>query len=440
MLFGTSGIRGKYPQFVNEELAIKIGAVLDGDFLISRDTRRTAVPIFNSVIAGGLISGKEVYVADGEIAPTPTLSYASQYYNLKGIMITASHNPETDCGIKIFEDGKEISRERERKFESKIKGFPSTNMFDYSKVKASNTLNVVEPHMTHILKHFQNRMESKRTGKCKVVIDTNGAASVITPYILEKLGCDVISINSDTFGFNRESEPSPKHLSLLSQLVKSEGANFGIAHDGDADRAVLVDDAGVAISQDIQLLMIVDHILKESKGPIISTVESSLSLEELILSYNQKLFMTPVGSTNISFKLEETDAVFGGEPCGEYVFKDNVHTPDGIFSAAMFVEMFLKYGKFSELKKKYKEYPILRDKFRVLNKSKTMKDISSYLKKNYPGKINEMDGIRLEDKNYWALIRSSGTEDAIRLTIEAKTEELLNRKLMDLSEVIKKFI
>ena len=432
MLFGTSGIRGKYPSFVNESIGFNVGYVFD-EFLIARDTRRTAIPVFNSVISGGLASGKQVFITENEIAPTPVLSFGAQYYNKKGIMITASHNPETDCGIKLFEEGKEISKDRENEIERLIQNIQEQNKtqtsnINFQNAKTSEQIDIISPYIEHILNTFDSMINNneKSLHDCKVIVDTNGAASVVTPYILQKLGCNVITLNSDLFGFDRQSEPSKSHLSLISDLVKSEHADFGIAHDGDADRAVLIDDNGNVLPQDVQLLMVVDYILQKNPGNIISTVESSLSIEEMIKSHGKKLFMTPVGSTYISFKLEQTHAVFGGEPCGEYVFENNIHTPDGIFTAVSFVDMFLNYGKFSELRKKYTTYPILRDKFRVKDKIKTMDVLKQKISSEYEGKINSIDGIRIEEDGFWVLIRPSGTEDVIRLTVEAKSNQTLN--------------
>ena len=436
MLFGTSGIRGRYPKIVNETLGFDVGVSFEDSFVIARDTRRTAVPVFNSVISGGLFSGKNVFVAEGGVAPTPTLSYATNYYKLDGIMITASRNPEYDCGIKLFEDGKEISREREHTLENAIlnlqreraTGHPARNTSNTAylrDVRTTSDVDIINPHLNHIVQYFSDRIEhtSKRI---KAVVDSNGAGSVITPYLLSALGCDVVSINTNTFGFYRASEPTPNHLELLASVVRSESADFGVANDGDADRAVLVDDMGYVLPQDTQLLMVVDHMLKSDKGAIISTVESSLSLEHLVKQHNQRLVMTPVGSTNISFKLEEEGALFGGEPCGEYIFRDNVHTPDGIFTIGLFVEMFSKYGPFSKLRENYPKSHIIRDKFAVSDKANVMEKLKSYFGEHFPGDINTIDGIRLETDDYWTLIRPSGTEDVIRLTVEASSKSMLD--------------
>ncbi|MBI5051369.1 phosphoglucosamine mutase, partial [Candidatus Micrarchaeota archaeon] len=204
-----------------------------------------------------------------------------------------------------------------------------------------------------------------------VVVDCNGAGSVISPYLLRELGCKVLSLNSEGTGFNRPSEPNEKNLQDLMRIVKSTGADLGIAHDGDADRAVVVDETGLILPLDTQLAIMIENELQLSKNKkVVSTVEASLMIRDVVEKNNGSIEITPVGSANLSEKLESENASFGGEPCGEYVFEKGVHVPDGVLTGAKFVEIFCRNGRLSQMKEKYISHFMLREKFRCEGKDK----------------------------------------------------------------------
>ena len=171
---------------------------------------------------------------------------------------------------------------------------------------------------------------------------------------------------------------------------------------------------------------------------IISTVEASLCIRESVETSSAGLFITPVGSLYVSETMEKENALFGGEPCGEYIFRDGLPVPDGILTAVKFVEIFCKHGKLSELKKRYKTYPMIREKFKCDNSKKyeIVKKIAKEIK--LTGKRNEDDGLRIDEQNGWFLIRASGTEPYVRLTAEYKNTEMLDKRAEELREIIKK--
>jgi phosphoglucosamine mutase len=273
--------------------------------------------------------------------------------------------------------------------------------------------------------------------KPKVLVDCNGAASVITPQLLTDLGCRVVSVNASRCCFNRPSEPNATNLAYLSGLVRSGGFDFAIAHDGDGDRCMVLDETGAALPLDAQLAMMIAHELEGSSNKrIISTVEASLMIRDVVGKAGGTIDITPVGSTFIGDLMEENGALFGGEPCGEYIYRDGVHVPDAELAAAKFVQMFCEKGVFS--KRKYPAHFMARERFPAKDKQASMLLVrGSVAKLGIDGDIRADDGIRLDEEDGWFLIRASGTEPIIRLTMEYKTKARLEQRRAQMIKLIK---
>jgi phosphomannomutase len=348
-------------------------------------------------------------------------------------MITASHNPPEYNGLKFVENGLEIPKKLEKIIEADYKKgeMNLANWDDVGKTVSDNS------YITKHKESIKKLVEISGDKKPKVVVDCNGAGAVITPYLLEELGCEVISINDSLDKFSRPSEPNEKNLEQLSKTIVRKRADFGIAHDGDADRCVILDEKGETFPFDVQLSIMIEHELnKSSNKKIVSTTESSLIIRETVEKNEGELLVTPVGSDYVGEVMENENALFGGEPCGEYIYEKGVHVPDAILAVAKFLEIYLDKGQFSELKKQFKTYPIHRDKFNAKDKQRSMEKIKSSIKTE--GKINDEDGIRVDEEDGWFLIRPSGTEPVIRLTMEYKDKEKLEKKKKELIDIIRK--
>jgi phosphoglucosamine mutase len=239
----------------------------------------------------------------------------------------------------------------------------------------------------------------------------------------------------------------------LKEFVRNAGADFAIAHDGDADRCIVIDNCGEMVPFDVQLAIMIEHEIKKNNSKnkknnernnkkIIATVEASLTIRDIVERTGGELEITPVGSTFVADALEERGALFGGEPCGEYIYQDSVHVPDAILGAAKLVEIFCKNGQFSKLKTQYPQNFMVREKFPANDKYDAIERIKSTIKtmkidgEKIDGKIRDDDGIRVDEKDGWFLIRASGTEPIIRLTMEYKTKEKLETKKSELVELI----
>lgn len=418
LMFGSSGIRGIVNKEITPRFALDFGLAtgsIYSNVIIGHDPRISSKMMENAIIAGLLSTGCAVTKIG--MAPTPTLAIASRDYDC-GIMITASHNSAEYNGVKIFKKGKSFNPEEQKDIENIL----VTEEFKYSNWNRTGNLSVAENAIKQHSDIILNRIKKIDNG-LKVVVDCGcGAACVITPYILKEMGCDVITINSQPDGRfpGRDPEPIEKNLSVLKNTVKSSGADLGIAHDGDADRMMAVDNEGRYINGDKMLTF---FAIREAKRAIAVPIDTSMvvadNLDGISVSY------TKVGDVYIAEELNRIDGDFGGEPSGAWIFPKISLCPDGIYATARLIELIGQEGRLSEMIDSIPEYPIKRVAFLCSDKKKTMIGITNKLKKfseiDETGEINTLDGIRIDIDDGWILIRPSGTEPKIRITVESKT-------------------
>ncbi|VVB98071.1 Phosphoglucosamine mutase [uncultured archaeon] len=422
MLFGTSGIRDIYGAKITPALAMGIGnafAEKGESIAVASDLRQTSELLKAACVSGILAVGANA--VDLGTVPTPTLALYTQEKKCKGLMITASHNPQEYNGFKLYRNGHEIYRNEEEKVaEHYVEEFELCEWNEAGHV--SQYANAVRDHIE--MAKCNVDAARIRAAKLKVVVDTNGVGTMVTPLLLQELGCEVVEINKVSLGFARLSEPNDANLSKLKAEVKARKAHLGIAHDGDADRAIIVDEKGELLGLDVQFAIAIGHELIRRKGSVVSTVEASLLIKEMVEKSGGKDIVVRVGSTNVSERMEKTPgAVFGGEPAGEYIYKNGVNSPDGILTAAKFVEIAAE-GRLSERKRAYMPYPMLREKFACADREKAMERIMKKL--SLGGKRNTIDGIREDFQDGFVLVRASGTEHAIRLTAEFRSQGRLD--------------
>ncbi len=460
-MFGTSGIRGIANSEVPCELAAQVGMACaqiasspglsktgagnpgkpkagqgaSGKPLLAvgMDSRLAAPMIKMAFSSGAMSCGCDVL--DIGLVPTPLVSYATRKYSCDGAMITASHNPPEYIGIKLFSNGVEYPRELEAKIEAIVKSGAKPGSFDRTGALASADLR--EEYLSYLISLVDAEIIAAR--KPKVVVDCgNGAASLSMPYLLQKAGCKVVSVNAEPNGnFNRNLEPNEKNLADTAAVVLACKADIGIAHDGDADRAIIIDEEGAVLPLDVQLAIMCKNELEQKPGKVVSTVEASLAVRDAVEQAGGTLDITPVGSMNVQRAMSKSSCVFGGEPCGEYIYPYGVPCPDGLLSGLKFVEIFCKKGNISALAGKIRQYPIYRAKFPCKSDAKksAMKYIDNEIKA-FPGTPNGMDGIRKDFDDGWFLIRPSGTEPAIRLTLECKTPKRLDELKNKLEKIM----
>lgn len=425
-MFGSSGVRGIVGKEMNPRLALKIGEAcgqIYGNVVIGNDPRTSSIMIKNAVISGLLACGAEV--TDVGMVATPTLAYASRDYDI-GIMITASHNPAEYNGIKIFnKDGSGISLKDAKKIEELIKKEP--------KYVAWNEIGNVEQRDA-IKEHLEAILNDVEGNGIEIAIDcANGATSTITPYLLRKMGCKVIAINSNPDGFFPAHPPEPvdENLQQIKEICKVRNI-IGIAHDCDGDRMVTIL-KGKLIENEKLMVLFAKYI---DAKKIVVPVDTSMLLDEVL---DAEIYRTRVGDIFISEKLKEINGDFGAEPSGTWIFPSFSYCPDGIYAVAKFIEMLKEIDIEKEIEKMPK-YNMIRKSFKASREKieEAMEKMGKEIKSMEYERLIEIDGYRIEFEDSWALVRKSGTEPKIRLTIEAKDREKVDEILQKMESVVKR--
>lgn len=438
-LFGTSGIRGIYGKRVAPELAMRVGNAVGAGLkklVVARDARGTSPVLLEALSSGAMLAGAGVI--DIGMAPTPLLAYAAMKEKCDGAMITASHNPPEYNGIKLFSDGMEHSREKEAEVEAAL---AAGNWKQAEWGKAGQRL--FKDYSLEYILFLLSRVDAGaiRERRPRVLVDAgNAAASSLAPALLLAAGCEVVPLYCDSPGkFVRNLEPKRETLSAASKMVKEKCCDFGVAFDGDGDRAVAIDENGAVLPLDTQLAVFCRHFLSGKKGgKIVTTVEASLCVREAVERLGGTLSTTRVGSLHVAEEMQGQYAAFGGEPCGEYVFAGATPCADGLLAAIVVAEMFSRKGKLSALAKEVKEYPIERRKY-PCDEGKKSAAMGSLAKRlSFPeAKLSKIDGLRYDFPDGWLLVRPSGTEPAIRLTCEFREKERLEKTLLAAEQEIK---
>ena len=442
-LFGTSGIRMKD---LDPQIAYKVGSAVSQkvkDVVVARDSRTTGEMIKSALISGLLSGGATI--TDVGIVPTPTLGFSTRDHEA-GVMITASHNPPEYNGIKLFNrDGTSYTPEEEREIEEII--FKNNfKRVDWSSVgEVLRDESALGEYREHILKHLSISKEFN------VVVDcANGASSVISPYLFTDVGSHVISLNAHLDGrfIGRMPEPNGENLQETMKVVRGlneGGGNYiGIAHDGDGDRMVAIDERGRLADFDKLLAVFSKYIVEKTKSKvIITTVDASMSLDEY-LGDKVKVVRTKVGDVAVSQALSKYNALFGGEPSGTWIHGDVHLTPDGILSGLRVLEMMEYFDeKLCNLLDEVPSYVNLRDKIPCEEdkKSSVMKYIIEYGEKVFQKTPETVDGARFNLEDGWVLIRPSGTEPCIRIRVEGRNntiaKDLLEKSIKLVKEALR---
>jgi len=394
-LFGSSGIRREFSSSLIE-ICLRVGQIVgdgQGTVVLGRDARTTGPLLAQAFSAGVLGSGGTV--RDGGVAPTPTVAFAARGASA-GAMITASHNPEEYNGVKLFNpDGSSFFLSQQSEIEERIAGVV------YPPVTGDGFVchrDIVTPHMEAILETIS------LPSKSGIVLDCgNGAGSVITPRLINAAGGRCIAVNANVCGrFARPSEPLEKNLLYIPSMIRENRAFCGIAHDGDADRMMGFDAKGRYISGDMMLMLFAEWL---GAKRVVTTIDASMAIEEVA-----EVERTPVGDSFVSERLASWGD-FGGEPSGSWIFPEHSLCPDGIYAAGLFAMIAAEWD-IAEWYDTAPRYPVLRDAVRCADAAAVMEAL---------GAESPTIGLRLEQENGWILIRASGTEPKVRITVEAET-------------------
>lgn len=384
---------------------------LHGDIIVGRDPRLSGEMLADALIAGVLSTGADA--TDVGLVSTPTLARGASGYDA-GVVVTASHNPAPYNGLKFWNpDGMAFDESQQGELEEAMRG---------GKFTAADWRSVGHRHQRSDLIHNHAESVLREVGEAriKVVVDCGcGATSTITPFVLRRMGCSVVAINAQPDGHfpGRDPEPSEENLSLLKSVVPASGAALGIAHDGDGDRMVAVDERGRYVGGD-RLLPLFAKV--EARRSIVVPFDASMALDDLLPGVT--VHRTRVGDVYVAAELKRRKADFGGEPSGTWIFPASTLCPDGVLAAVRLVRMVAD-RPLSERLAELPTYPLLRGS--IPFESEKREAIRSALEANVRslrGRLEAFDGWRVAYDDGWLAIRLSGTEPKIRVTAEARTE------------------
>jgi phosphomannomutase/phosphoglucomutase len=438
-LFGTNGIRGVLNEDLMADLGYKFGMAVgthyqDRDIALAYDNRTTSRLLKNLAEAGLLNSGKNAI--DLGMIPTPAIQVYCKLNEIPGIMITASHNPPNFNGFKVIaKDGTNPGKAEEAKIEELILSEKFKNA-KWNTVGLSRADDAITPYLREIIKNVDQERIRKR--QFRVLVDcANSTTLVTTPRLLSKLGVEYVSVNAneDAFFPGREPEPTAENIKELISFAKSVRFDFSVAHDGDGDRAVFINELGEMIDGDKFVALVADHILEKKKGDIVFPVASSFLVDRIAEKHGVNVIRTPVGAPIISETLTKTKGVMGGEENGKVILPHYLNGGDGGLSVALALDIVASRGKeISSLIKELPDYKLRRIK--ISNKY-DFESIKTKIRDFYPRMTpDEMDGLRLVDKDSFILLRKSGTEQAIRVYISSMNSEWIEIREREIMKLI----
>ncbi|SDQ94342.1 phosphoglucosamine mutase [Natronobacterium texcoconense] len=441
-MFGTSGIRGTVGEDVTAELALEVGrAVASEGFdtvVLGRDVRESGTMLVDAVAAGLRECGTDVIDVGLESTPTIAQSIAPLEADA-GIVVTASHNPATDNGIKLWTpSGKAFGPDRREAIERRIREaeYDTVRWDELGTRRRRN--DVREAHAEQIVE----AVSLDRTPS--VVVDLGNGAGGITPDVLDELGCHVRTLNGQPDGSfpGRPSEPNADTLETLATFVANTDAELGIAHDGDADRTMAVDETGTFVPKDALLALFARAAVEGCDEPeprVAAPVDTSLAVDDALTEAGASVTRTRVGDVYVAERTTEDDVVFGGEPSGAWIWPAESRCPDGPLAAAKLVELVANRGPLSELVAEIDRYPIRRTSLEVADKRGAVAAVRTRVQERYD-EVDTLDGVRVETEAGWFLIRASGTEPLVRITAEARSEGDADRIFEEANETVDRAI
>ncbi len=436
--FGTDGIRGKANQTLNVERAFLIGQCLGNMFykekkariVVGKDTRLSSSMFEHAIAAGAASTGGDVYLVG--YCPTPVISYLSKNEDFDcGVMISASHNPFYDNGIKIFShDGVKLSAKLEEEIEAYIDGL--------SNVELKSDGNIGEIHSYNEgLDKYLDWMQSLvdiDLSHLNIALDcANGSATTTALKLLERFGAKCTVIHNEPNGVNINTNCGSTHPEELQELMKQGNYDLGCAFDGDADRLIAVNSRGELVDGDA-ILYICGQYLKSidklNKNTVVTTVMANLGYFKAMEAKGIDSVSTQVGDKYVYESMVNHDYVLGGEQSGHIIFKQHATTGDGLLTACKILEVMCKTSKsIEELCDGLVIYPQLLINVPVQDKQATLQD---------PIILAEVAAVEKElGADGRILVRPSGTEPLVRVMVEAKTDEICEMMVKRVTQLIK---
>ena len=440
-LFGTDGVRGVANKDLTAELAVDLAiaaAHILGEIgaftghrpkaIVGQDSRASGDFLEAAVVAGLTSAGVDVYRVG--VLPTPAISYLVKESGADlGVMISASHNPMPDNGIKFFaRGGDKLADSVEAQIEAHL-GEPWDRPTGNDVGRIINDDSAKQKYLTHLLATINTDLAG-----LKVVVDcANGAATFVAPIAYEKAGAKVTAISATPTGWNINENCGSTHLENLISEVKKSGADLGVAHDGDADRCLLIDHKGEIIDGDYILMILASALQAENKlnkKTVVGTVMSNLGFVNALESDGIAVVKTAVGDRYVLENMLVNNYSLGGEQSGHVILREFSNTGDGLLTALQVMQVVAKSKKsLSELASKMQKYPQVLINVKGVKREKLAAStkISDY--------IAEQE--KSLGSNGRILVRASGTESLIRVMVEAKEMQTAQKIADSIAELVR---
>jgi phosphoglucosamine mutase len=436
-LFGTDGVRGVANRDLTPEVAFALGraavSVLGGDgrprFVVGRDTRASGELLEAALCAGVCSAGGDVLRAG--VVPTPAVAFLTVHFGVTaGVVISASHNPPEYNGIKFFSgEGRKLPDDTELQMERLVRSGDGPRPEGEAIGRIADSADASERYLQHLMEAVGGTLAGMR-----VVVDcANGAAYRLAPELLRRLGAEVFAVHDEPDGTNINVDCGATHPEAITEAVRRFGAEAGVAHDGDADRAILSDDGGNVIDGD-QILATAARAYREEgrliDDTVVSTVMANLGFRKAMETAGIKVVETRVGDRYVLEEMLQRGAVLGGEQSGHIIFGDTATTGDGLFTAAWFLALARRRGvTVAELAASTPRYPQVLENVPVADPE------------SLDGAGPVWEAVRdaeeaLGDQGR-VLVRPSGTEPLVRVMVEAETEEDARRHAYAISEAVR---
>jgi phosphoglucosamine mutase len=437
--FGTDGIRGEVNKgSITGEMFFRFGLAAGTYFsnqnkqrhkaIIAKDTRLSGYMLEPALVSGLISAGMDVLL----LGPLPTNGLAMLTKSMKadlGIMLTASHNPHTDNGLKLFgPDGMKLSDKVEKQIEKLIDDKVEKYLVKPNLLGRAKRLEDATENYIGILKNIFPK--SFNLSGVKIFLDcANGASYKSAPALLRELGAEVVAIGINPDGFNINKNCGSTHPELIQQSVKTHKADIGIAFDGDADRVIMCDEKGEIIDGDQIIAMIAKNWKKKKilKGGVVGTLMTNLGLENYFKNNNIKFQRVDVGDRYVKEKMNSLKYNLGGEQSGHIILGNLATTGDGLLVALEVLNSLKNNGKASKVFSVFKKVPQVLENIKVKNKN-IVENKSLKAKLNLINKNLKQEG-RL-------LVRKSGTENLVRIMVESLDKKLIKDTVTEVKKLI----
>jgi phosphoglucosamine mutase len=437
--FGTDGIRGEVNKGnITGEMFFRFGLAAGTYFsnqnkqrhraIIAKDTRLSGYMLEPALVSGLISSGMDVLL----LGPLPTNGLAMLTKSMKadlGIMLTASHNPHTDNGLKLFgPDGMKLSDKVEKQIEKLIDDKVEKHLVKPNLLGRAKRLEDATENYIGILKNIFPK--SFNLSGFKIFLDcANGASYKSAPALLRELGAEVVAIGINPDGFNINKNCGSTHPELIQYSVKTHKADIGIAFDGDADRVIMCDEKGEIIDGDQIIAMIAKNWKKKKilKGGVVGTLMTNLGLENYFKNNNIKFHRADVGDRYVKEKMNNLKYNLGGEQSGHIILGNLATTGDGLLVALEVLNSLKNNGKASKVFSVFKKVPQVLENIKVKNKNIVEN-------KSFKIKINQIDkSLKQEGR---LLVRKSGTENLVRIMVESSDKKLIKDTVNEVKKII----